>query len=230
MTKYKNLFFDLDRTLWDYDNNANEALKEIFESFRLQAVCNNFDNFQKAFVKYNDALWEDYREGRIQKDSLRVRRFERILEDFGSSTELAKAMNESFLNISPYKKKLMPGALDALGYLVNKNYRLYILTNGFTQIQTIKMESSGLDVFFEKMFTCENTFSHKPKSAMFHYALSSVNAKKRESLMIGDDLKVDIIGARESGIDQVYYNPNSITHQESVTFEIKALSELKDIL
>jgi putative hydrolase of the HAD superfamily len=231
MIKYRHLFFDLDRTLWDYDTNAEEALEEIFETFDLLPLCKSFRNFHASFIKYNDILWEDYREGRIQKDLLRVRRFELLLQEFGSSdTCLAEQLNEKFLNISPYKSRLIPGAMEALRYLKDRKYRLYILTNGFTRIQTIKIESSGLDVFFEKMFTCENTNSYKPKRAIFEYALSSVHARKGESLMIGDDLKVDIVGASDFGIDQVFFNPERTRHNEKVTYEIRELTELMGIL
>jgi putative hydrolase of the HAD superfamily len=107
---------------------------------------------------------------------------------------------------------------------------LYVLTNGFTQIQELKMESSGLNVYFEKMFTSENTRSYKPKRSIFEYAVKSVNARKVESLMIGDDLEADIIGAREFGMDQVFFNPAKMAHNESVTYEISDLLALKNIL
>lgn len=231
MKNYKYLFFDLDRTLWDYDANASEALQEIYESKNLKDVCGTFQSFYTTFTLHNDNLWEDYREGRIQKDSLRVRRFELLLKDFGlDNKKLAEELNEYFLNSSPYKSRLVPGSIEVLGYLTNKGYKLYILTNGFTHIQTVKMQSSGLNIYFEKVFTCENTCSFKPRSDMFAHALNSVHARKKESIMIGDDLQVDIVGARNFGIDQIFFNPSNIPHQEKVTFEIKTLTEIISIL
>jgi len=228
---YHNLYFDLDRTLWDYETNASEALHEIFQEFELQPIFGQFDNFRNAFIKYNDALWRQYEKGTLKKETLRVRRFELALLDYKmKDKKLSIKLNDSFLNISPRKPGLMPGANEALDYLKSKSYRMYILTNGFTKIQEIKMESAGLNPYFEKMFTTENTKSHKPKRAIFEHALKSVNAKKSESLMIGDDLEVDIIGARNFGMDQVYFNPAKTTHKEMITYEISNLAELKNLL
>jgi putative hydrolase of the HAD superfamily len=30
MRKYKHIFFDLDRTIWDFEANAREAFQEIY--------------------------------------------------------------------------------------------------------------------------------------------------------------------------------------------------------
>lgn len=229
--QYKHLYFDLDRTLWDYETNASEALQEIFKEFELHVIFEVFENFRSAFIKHNDALWNQYQKGILRKEALRVRRFELALLDYKSKNKaLATKLNENFLNISPRKAGLVEGAKEVLEYLQGKAYHMYILTNGFQQIQEMKMEASGLNVYFQKMFTTEHTKSYKPKRAMFEYALKSVNAKKTESLMIGDDLEADVIGARKFGIDQVFFNPDKKTHTEKPTYEIALLTELKDIL
>ncbi|HEY4786630.1 MAG TPA: YjjG family noncanonical pyrimidine nucleotidase [Bacteroidales bacterium] len=228
---YHHLYFDLDRTLWDYEANASEALLEVYEEFGLQPVFGQFENFWNSFNKYNDALWNQYQKGMLKKEVLRVRRFELALLDYKTNNkELAVTLNNTFLNISPRKPGLVDGANEVLEYLKSKSYHMYILTNGFTQIQEIKMKASGLSPYFEKMFTTENTKSHKPKRAIFEHALKSVHARKAESLMIGDDLEVDILGARNFGMDQVYFNPTKTPHKEKVTYEISNLLELKNIL
>jgi putative hydrolase of the HAD superfamily len=231
MKKYRNIYFDLDRTLWDYENNAAEALSHLFQKYLLEKYFIGFDYFKNLFSKYNDFLWEEYREGRVHKDILRVLRFELCFKEVGfNEPGLSAALNDEFLEISPKSDRLMPGTLELLNYLKNKNYRLFIITNGFTQIQETKMKYSGLDIYFEKMFTSENVGSHKPNRDMFEFCIKSVNARKKESLMIGDDLKTDILGAKGFGIDQVFYNPDRLPHVEKVTYEIRHLSELKEIL
>lgn len=230
-TSYRHLYFDLDRTLWDYETNAYEALHEVYHAFGLEPVFGQYDNLWASFSKYNDALWIQYQKGILKKEVLRVRRFELALLDYKTKDKkLASRLNDAFLNLSPRKPGLMPGAGEVLEYLKGKSYHMYILTNGFTQIQETKMASSGLNPYFEKMFTTENTKSHKPRRAIFEHALKSVHARKAESLMIGDDLEVDIIGARNFGMDQVYFNPSKTPHNEKVTFEIASLVELKRFL
>jgi putative hydrolase of the HAD superfamily len=231
MRKYKFLFFDLDCTLWDYENNAAKALEIIFVEYQLDQYFKNSKQFIELFAKYNDLLWNEFREGRIHKEILRIKRFEMCLYDVAiENRELAMSLNNVFLELSPKSAGLMPGAIEILNYLKDKKYQLYIITNGFTQIQEMKMRYSGLEAYFEKMFTSENVGSNKPNRAMFEYAIKSVNALKKQSLMIGDDLKVDIVGAKKFGIDQVFYNPKKIPHTEKVTFEIEDLLELKNIL
>jgi putative hydrolase of the HAD superfamily len=231
MNKYRFLYFDLDRTLWDYENNAADALLYLFKKYGLDKYFIEFERFRSLFSKFNDFLWEEYREGRVHKDVLRILRFELCFKEMGYlEKDLSTILNSEFLDKSPKSDRLMPGTLELLSYLKEKKYRLYIITNGFTQIQEVKMKYSGLDKYFEKMFTSENVGSHKPSREMFEYCIKSVNAKKKESLMIGDDLKVDIVGARNFKIDQVYYNPEGIEHSEQVTYEIRHLLELKEIL
>jgi len=231
MKQYRYLYFDLDRTLWDYDTNASEAIREVYDEFELQSVFGSYENFWTAFDKYNNLLWSQFQTGSLKKEILRVRRFELALLDYKTKDKaLASKLNDSFLHISPHKPGLIAGTNDVLEYLKSRNYRMFILTNGFTKIQETKMESAGLNPYFEKMFTTENTRSHKPKKAIFEHALKTVNARKAESLMIGDDLEVDIVGARNFGMDQAYFNPGKTAHNEKVTYEISSLTELKDIL
>jgi putative hydrolase of the HAD superfamily len=64
---------------------------------------------------------------------------------------------------------------------------------------------------------------------MFLYALAKTNCSPEQAIMIGDDLQADILGAKNAGIDQVYFNPNKISHDLNVTFEIFRLEELKII-
>ena len=228
--KYRHLFFDLDRTLWDYENNASEALNEIYHAYNLVTIFAGFSNFHLTFTKHNNDLWKEYREGKVHKDILRTLRFERTLLDYESiNPSLAIELNNDFLEISPRKPHLIPGAIQLLEYLIKMRYNLYIITNGFTKIQLLKMETSGLTGYFDKIFTSENTRSNKPQRAIFEHAVTSVNARKLQSIMIGDDLETDIIGARNFGIDQVYFNPEGISHNEKITYEISELTELLKI-
>ncbi len=228
---YRHIFFDLDSTLWDYNKNSIEALAEIIDNHGLIPTVKNIENFYKYFSKNNNKVWELYNNGLIKKDVLRNKRFEMTLNDFGIiNPELAKKLNEDFLKLSPTKTGLIDGTIDILNYLKTKKYNLYILTNGFTHIQNIKIKDSQIHTYFHRIFTSDIIGTSKPHRKMFEYAVKSVNAKKMECLMIGDDLKIDILGAQNFGIDQVYFNPEKTAHNEHPTYEIITLSELKSIL
>jgi putative hydrolase of the HAD superfamily len=227
MSKYSHLFFDLDRTLWDFDSNSFETLKEIYAKYDIGNIINaGCDDFYKSFLTYNYNLWNDFKSGKIIKSTIRFKRFYLTLKAFGiESNKLSKLMSDDFIALSPIKNILLPGTHDVLDYLMNK-YSLHIITNGFKDIQLVKLKNSDLLRYFDKVIISEVVGVHKPDKKIFRKALQLAKAKKPESIMIGDDLTADIIGAKNFGIDQVYFNPAKIIHHEVVTHEISNLKEL----
>ncbi len=230
MNKYKHIYFDLDRTIWDFDKNAIETFKDIFEKYELEKIFKSFHNFYTTYVKHNDKLWQDYREGKIEKSILSYKRFSLTLEEYGvNDDELAKKISHDYITISPTKKSLFPHAHETLEYLQDK-YKLYIITNGFNEVQFTKLKNSNLDKYFDKVFTSENAGAQKPNPIIFEHALNNADATATESIMIGDDLQVDILGAKNYGLDQVFFNPFKKEHSEDITHEINSLKELQEIL
>jgi putative hydrolase of the HAD superfamily len=231
MKKYKHIYFDLDRTLWDFEANALETFRDIFEKYKLQHIFDSFEAFHQTYKKHNEKLWLDYREQKITKQDLRNRRFVLTLNEFGvEDDKLAQQLGDDYIALSPQKTRLFPGTHEVLDYLTEKQYKLHIITNGFNEVQFIKLKNSKLEHYFSKVVTSENAGAQKPHPEIFHYALSSVHARKQESLMIGDDLTGDIIGAKKYGIDQVFCNFIGQQHKEQPTYEIDDLRKLTEIL
>ena len=227
---YKHIFFDLDRTLWDFDSNSRAALIDVFENHNLNRYFESPEPFILAYNKHNELLWDHYRKGHIRKEHLRSLRFELTLRDVEIvNNELAIAIGEDYLQLSAGKTILFPYTHEILIYL-QKKYPLYILTNGFRETQFSKMKICDLSKYFHTVFTSETIGFNKPHPKIFHWAMSSVNGKKEECLMIGDDIEVDILGARNCGMDQVFFNPNKLITRAKPTYEIESLIELKKIL
>jgi putative hydrolase of the HAD superfamily len=230
MKKYKHLFFDIDRTLWDYETNAREALLEMYHTRELNKLSIDFETFVHEFNRYNEMLWAKFQHGQIKKEILRDRRFYLTLKKLGvKNNELAMQLSTDYIELSPNKTNLFPEVIETLEYLKPK-YHLHIITNGFNEVQFRKLRNCGIERFFEKVVTSDNAKSQKPNLKIFEYALTSVNAKKSESLMIGDDWNLDVLGAKAYGFDQVYFNPNSKPHDGKATFEINSIGELKSKL
>src|ERR1035437_959145 len=143
--KYKHLFFDLDRTLWDFDSNFIETFKEIFVKYALeQTGIPSLEAFTATYTGHNDRLWDLYRNDKISKEELRDTRFIITLNDFGiDNVALANEISEEYIFISPRKGILMPGTIEVLEQLKTK-YHLHIITNGFEEIHKVKMEYAGL--------------------------------------------------------------------------------------
>jgi len=229
--KYKHLFFDLDRTLWDFDKSAIEALEEIFENQELaQKGIADFKEFYNKYTDHNLRLWDMYREGMLEKDVLRWKRFYLTLLDYDIDDEaFAKVMGADFVEISPRKVNLFPHVMETLEYLAPK-YHLHLITNGFEEVQQIKIKVSGMDRYFEKLITSEQAGVKKPDPRIFYYALEKTGALPDESLMIGDDYAVDIESARQVGIDQVFFDPSGLSEENDCTFKVDNLLSLCEFL
>ena len=229
--KYKHLFFDLDHTLWDFEANARLTLQGLFDSMNLREKgVNDFDLFHRNYLIHNDKLWERYRNGFIKQEELRVKRMWLSLLDFKIADEtLAKDMSVQFLDLLPTRTILFPYALQILEYLTNKNYELHLITNGFEKTQHSKLKYSGLNKYFKEVITSERSNSLKPNKEIFDFALQKTSAKPEESIMLGDSIEVDILGAMKAGIDQVFINHLDIPINIKPTYVVKSLKELEGI-
>lgn len=226
MRKYKHLFFDLDHTLWDFATNEELTLSDLFRKFNLDGYFESFSEFFSIYEPINKELWLKYRNGEITKRLLTTERFHRTFLMKGLDSEpTAVKFGQDFVTLSATKTALMPHTIEVLDYL-KKRYTLHIITNGFIETQYVKLRSTDLEKYFDKVFISEKVGAQKPKRAFFEYAVKSCNAKKDQSLVIGDNLEADIIGAKNFGLDHVFYNPLGIAHSEIVFKEIKSLKEL----
>ena len=231
MGRYKHIFFDLDHTLWDFATNSKLALSQIFAENDLSGKgIESFEKFYAKYVPINDRYWARYHNGIVNKEKLRHGRFYDTLKEFKiDDAALAEIMAESYVTISPQMTALFPDAMEVLGYLQNK-YKLHLITNGFAEVQWIKVERSGLKPFFEHIIISEEVGTQKPDKAIFEIAMNRAATHAEECIMIGDNYNTDIVGAMNAGIDQVFFNPNKERKRQPVTYEIKTLIELKDIL
>jgi len=203
----------------------------MFETMQLSGKgVNDFDLFHKNYLLHNDKLWDRYRKGFIKVDELRWKRFWLTLLDFKIGNELlAREMAEQFLVLLPTRTVLFPGAVEVLEYLLSKDYDLHLITNGFEQTQHSKLKHSGIDRYFVEVITSEGSNSLKPHKEIFDFALLRAKADAKRSIMIGDDPEVDIKGAMNAGIDQVFVNHVQKLIDFKPTYEVKSLAELKDI-
>ena len=231
MKPYSHLFFDLDNTLWDFNRNSTEVLEELYYKHNLQALgIASMKEFISSYQHRNEMMWEQYRLGKIDKETLRDRRFALTFWDLGLDPELAPVqLSDDYITISGTKNHLFPHTHEVLEYLSSK-YALHIITNGFEESQQKKMKLCDLDRYFQNVIISEHTGFRKPDVRIFRYALECVQTTTDECLMIGDGLAVDILGAREAGWDTLYFNPGRIAHEEKPTFEVDCLSQLLTIL
>jgi putative hydrolase of the HAD superfamily len=230
MKQYRHLFFDLDHTLWDFRANSRETLRELHVELGLaQHGVEDVDELISVYEDVNRGLWKRYEAGHLNKEVLRVLRFRNTLLQFGIRNEpLATRMGEAYLEQCPLKPNLFQGT-QALLQDLSAQYRLHIITNGFHEVQQVKLRSSGIHHHFDVVLSSEKAGAGKPDPRIFAKALAMSGAKVEESLMIGDDHETDMRGARNAGWDQVHFAAEN-TPDTSATYRVAHMDELRPIL
>lgn len=231
MRDYNHLFFDLDHTLWDFEANAKVALKDVFENYEIEKkIKDDFEIFFQKYSYHNKILWERYQNGFISAEELKWKRMWRTLLEFKVGDEnLSKELGKSFLEILPLQKQMFPNAIETLEYLFNKKYTLHLITNGFEKTQWSKIKNSQIDHYFTHVITSEASNSMKPEKEIFEFAFHKANALPKESIMIGDNLDADILGATNAGIDSVFVNHINAPQTIPSTYSVTDLSQLQSI-
>ncbi|PWK76526.1 putative hydrolase of the HAD superfamily [Mucilaginibacter oryzae] len=229
--KYKHIFFDLDHTIWDFDKNSEEALRELYLIHQLQEIgLRSAELFIETYTRNNHRLWAQYHIGAITKDELRDARFKSTFTDLGLHPELVPPdFEDAYVQLCPTKTNLFPHAHETLEYLQSK-YTLHLISNGFKDSTRTKIAGSDLAKYFQHIIISEDVGVNKPDKAIFQHALDLAGAVKAESVMIGDSIEADIRGALNFGMDAIYFNPYQLEKPEDVLIQITHLKELMVML
>src|SRR5688572_8635203 len=229
--KYSCIFFDLDHTLWDYETNSRETLAELYNNYDLLAKgVSSCDDFTSQFSIVNTKLWDLYDRGLAGSEVIRKERFKQILQAFDiREDKLCDDLSYDYLDLCPRKGHLMPHALEVLDYL-SVHYKLSVITNGFDEIQNMKLQSTNLLPYFGHIVTSQRAGCRKPSCEIFNFALACNGIKNHQAIMVGDNLITDIGGASNAYIDAVFYNPEKTANDGYYAHEIQSLAELRQIL
>ena len=234
--RYKDLFIDFDDTLYDTHGNAVIALSETFEAFHLERWFPDPQVFYDAYWMANIDLWSRYSKGEIDRPFLIVERFRRPLSE-GKGLEVTKElcleMSDRFLDFCSSKPVVVEGAHELMDYLKQKGYRMHMTSNGFHEVQYKKLEACGLRDYFDTIILSEDAGVNKPSPLYFDYALRQSGASRETTLMIGDNLQTDILGAMNAGFDAMLFNRWQVDPNEgskSPTYVVDALRDIIKIL
>ena len=227
----KYLFFDWDNTVWDFSANSKLAMIESYEKYHLEQHFGPIENFLPEYYIVNDGLWADYRNLKITKEELIRTRFNQTFKNLGlDDFELSMKVNEAYLDATTYKKELVPGAEEMLKTLKSRGYKLYVITNGFLEVQKRKMRNSGIEQLFDMSIISDEAGALKPSRQFFDYAFEKTGAVPSETLVIGDDPEADIAGAVDYGLKCIFFNRKHKECQYKVDAEVAELNEITDLL
>ena len=222
-TKITDVFFDLDHTLWDFDRNSALAFERIF---RDKNIVIQLPAFLEAYEPINFEYWKKYREERVTKEQLRRGR---LLDSFKAlkvemDLETIDALSIAYIDALPDNNHLFDGAIELLEYLKD-SYQLHIITNGFKEVQHLKLERSNLAPYFKTITSSEEVGVKKPNPKVFNTALQKANVSAYATIMIGDTFEADILGAENVGMDTLFYN----YHKEILRPKYKTVDTLLEI-
>lgn len=223
MQNYEWILFDADDTLFHFDDYR--GLQHMFSQYNI--FFNDLD--YAAYQLANKALWRRYQDGTMTAKELQSERFSKwALQLNVPPMELASAFLASMADIS----KLIEGAHSLLTTIKSKK-KIGIVTNGFTELQQIRLKRCGVFEYFDVLVISEEVGVAKPHPGIFDYALNKMGNPSREKvLMVGDNPETDILGGINSGLHTCWYNAKNKPTPEGVSphYQIKSLAELESML
>ena len=224
----KHIFFDLDHTLWDFEKNSNLTFEQLFKTYNIEI---GLQDFLTIYSPINFYYWKLYREEKVSKEALRYGRLKETFDklNYAVSDDLINVLSEEYINVLPSNNFLFDGTIELLDYLQPK-YELHIITNGFEEVQSLKLEKSGIKKYFNRIITSESVGVKKPNPKVFEYALEKANANSENSIMIGDNLEADIIGALNCGISSIHFNLDNLNFSDKKYTSVSHLLEIKQYL
>jgi len=230
MKGYRHIFFDLDHTLWDFTTNSRATLAELHVEFGLEAAgIPSAGELVSVYEEVNKELWGQYERGHLPKEVMRVLRFRTTLLHFGVQERgLAATLSHEYLERCPRRTALHDGA-EALLHDLRSRYKLHIISNGFEEVQRVKLSSAGIEALFHTVVTSERAGASKPSPRIFEHAGKRAGAGAAESLMVGDNVISDMLGARQAGWDQAHFAAET-DPDPAATYRLQRLDDLRELL
>jgi len=219
------IFFDLDHTLWDFQKNSALTFDFLLKKYQINIDLNKFLNI---YIPINFSYWKLYRDEKITKEFLRYNRLKSSFDklNISLSDDVINKIADDYVIYLPVNNFLIKDTILVLDYLKRK-YRLHIITNGFTEVQNKKIVNSKIKKYFHSIIDSETVGVKKPNIKIFDYALKVSGSKSKNSLMIGDNLEADILGALNAGFHAIHFNNNNEAPHEHclILNELKSLME-----
>lgn len=221
----KAVLIDIDDTIFDFEKCSKNSFLKTLEKFNLKFKEEDFSYFNKV----NDILWTKQKLGEINIKEVFIKRDYLMVKYFNLDIEKG-LFNDLFVKFLYDEIEMVDGIEDLLLYLSDK-YKIFTASNGIYEMQENRLKKSNLDKYFDKIFVSDKIGFEKPDKKFFQKIMDLTKFSNDDLIMIGDSIKSDIIGAKNSKIKSIYFNKEDkkIT-DKNFTYQVKNLSEIKKIL
>ena len=221
----RNILFDLDNTLLDFNTGEKNALTKTLKHFGKSPDKRMLERYSEINLYH----WQLMEQGKLTREQVKVDRYRTFFREFGIDASPEKA-TEFYESMLPYEHSLVEGAYSILENLSRK-YHLYVVSNGTLSVQKKRMEDAEITGFFKDFFISQEIGFEKPSAKFFDYCFSKIpDFKKNETIIVGDSVSADIAGGINAGIKAVWFNPDCKKSDISADYEIYKLSMLEQIL
>lgn len=221
----KAVLIDIDDTIFDFEKCSKNAFKKTLKKLDLSYKEKDFSYFNKV----NDILWTKQKLGNINIEEVFIERSSMMSEYFELDIK-KEIFNDLFVEFLYDEVEMVDGVEDLLSYLWDK-YQIYAASNGVYEMQVNRIKKSNLDIYFKDIFVSDKIGFEKPDKRFFQKIMDITKYSNKDLIMIGDSIKSDIIGAKNSKIKSIYFNKeNKKISDENFTYQVKNLSEIKKIL
>jgi len=222
--KHTLFLFDLDDTLLDFKASEQLSFDRTMRALGLAALP---DGLFARYQAINIALWKSFEKGAVSKDVLKVERFRQTFAASGLELD-PEAASRLYLESLSDTVVLIDGAQELCATLAGIG-EVGIITNGVEQIQHRRIVSAGLRDHVSFVATSEACGHAKPDSRFFDYTVRMTRAfTHAETVIVGDRLDADILGANRFGIESCWFNPGGLANDSEAlpTFEVARLHDV----
>lgn len=221
----KAVLIDIDDTIFDFEKCSKNSFLKTLEKFNLKFKEEDFSYFNKV----NDILWTKQKLGEINIKEVFMKRDYLMGKYFNLDIERG-LFNDLFVKFLYDEIEMVDGIEDLLLYLSDK-YKIFTASNGIFKMQENRLKKSNLDKYFDKIFVSDKIGFEKPDKKFFQKIMDLTKFSNDDLIMIGDSIKSDIIGAKNSKIKSIYFNKeDKKISDKNFTYQVKNLSEIKKIL
>jgi putative hydrolase of the HAD superfamily len=235
--KIKAALIDLDDTICNTKPLYSEALPHCLEVFKQYTGTEL--SLSEFTDKYNKAKKEvkTFVPGSAAQHN-RAIYFQRLVEQYNCSTdyELVYQLYETYYNYIYDNIVLFPHAEEFLKWISESGRKIIIVSNGNAHVRIKKIHALGITKYIDYMVSSEESGIGKPAGQPYLLALNKARLHPEEVVMVGNDPKGDIYGAKRVGIitiqTQINNDPNDnpVSDDEKAKYIIKDLSKVKDII